>query len=909
MSTHKHIDLICIVAIVLTLALTILFLNGQRLGLQPVNNDDADSRFTVNDLNGAWDASDATRIALSGDGGTVSGGGAYLYDGDVHIVNAGKYVLSGELLDGGVIIEAEQNDKIWLLLDGVTLHCGDSAAIQVEQAGKVFLTLAEGTENAVSSGAAYSQEAVEAGVDGAIYARDDLTINGAGALTVTAEYQHAIVCNDDLVITGGALDLTAAQDGLHANDSVRISDADVTIHAGDDGVTVSNDDETAYFYMESGSLTIPACYEGIEAVDLTVAGGRIDITPTDDGLNANGQGQNAILRVTGGDLRVVNATGRDADGLDSNGSIEISGGNIFVSVNTASCALDCGTETGGTCTVSGGTVIAAGGGSMAEGFAEDSPQAFVMASASGQDGAQITLTDSKGQTLISESIPCAFSSLVLTTPQLTLGDTVTLTVDDSASGGTVGDPILLTVDNSSTTAAFGHMGGMRGMGGFGGMGGMVGTVDGELGTRPAFGQRPVDGQTTTGELPADGQAADQSQLDGQSQTDGQTSGQTQPDGQAGNGGVGGQFPVGMTRPDRAQAGGQSQADGQTQTSGQSQPNAQGPNQPQLDGQSGQAKPEVQTLAFSNDQAQLDGQAPALPDGQPPALPDGQVPGQMPGQAPDGAGDGAFPGGQPPALPDGQTPGDGGDGQPPALPDGQVPGQVTDQASGQAQPDGQAPAGALPAEEQAQPNSQTTGQAADQAAPDGQSGQTSGQVQPDGQSAADGQTSSGLTRPDRAQTGGQSQADGQTTGQARQFGVQRPDQAKSGGQIPAGGQVTGQTQTDGQTSGQTTDQTTGQPSGQAQADGQTPDQGADQVQPSADGQTPADGTTGTWVRPEGGTFGDRGGGRLGGPFAQDGQAAAQAADSGFQIDAVTAVLVAASALVLLVGLLIAFKFKR
>ncbi len=901
MSTHKHIDLICVVAIVLTLALTILFLNGQRLGIQPVNNDDADSRFTVNDRNGAWDASDATRIALSGDGGTVTGGGAYLYDGDVHIVNAGKYVLSGELLDGGVIIEAEQNDKIWLLLDGVTLRRSDSAAIRVEQAGKVFLTLAEGTENTVSSGAAYSQEAVEAGVDGAIYSRDDLTINGAGALTVTAEYQHAIVCNDDLVITGGTLDLTAAQDGLHANDSVRISDADITIHAGDDGVTVSNDDETAYFYMESGSLTIPACYEGIEAVDLTVAGGKIDITPTDDGLNANGQGQNAILRVTGGDLRVVNATGRDADGLDSNGSIEISGGNIFVSVNTASCALDCGTETGGTCTVSGGTVIAAGGGTMAEGFAEDSPQAFVMTSASGQDGAQITLTDSQGQVLISESIPCAFSNLVLTTPQLTLGDAVTLTVDDSASGGRVGDPIPLTVDNSSTTAAFGHMGGMRGMGGFGGMGGMG---NGELGARPAFGQLPADGQTATGELPTDGQAADQSQLDGQ------TSGQAQPDGQAGNGGVGGQFPAGMTRPDRAQAGGQSQADGQTQTSGQAQPNTQGSNQPQLDDQTGQTQPEVQTLAFSDDQAQLDGQAPALPDNQSPALPDGQAPGQMPGQAPDGAGDDAFPGGQPPALPDGQTPNGGGDGQPPALPDGQVPGQMTDQASGQAQPDGQAPDGALPAEGQTQPNSQTTGQATDQTQPDSQSGQPSGQVQSDGQEAnggGDNQSSSGLTRPDRAQADGQTQADGQigqtsgqTSGQARQFGAQGSGQTQSSGQIPAGGQVTGQTQ-DGQTSGQTT--------GQAQADGQTPDQGASQAQPSADGQTPADGAAGTWVHPEGGMFGDRGGGRFGGQFAQDGQAAAQAADSGFQIDAVTAALVAASALVLLVGLLIAFKFKR
>ena len=171
MSTSKHIDIICVAALALTLLVTGLFVNGRALGLRALTDGgagDGDSRFTADDLNGGWDAAGASRITLTGGGGSVSGSGAYILDGGVHIVYAGEYVLSGELTDGSVIIDAGKNDKIRLLLDGVSLHCEDSAAIVVEQAGKVFLTLADGTENTVSCGASYSEAAVSAGIDGAI---------------------------------------------------------------------------------------------------------------------------------------------------------------------------------------------------------------------------------------------------------------------------------------------------------------------------------------------------------------------------------------------------------------------------------------------------------------------------------------------------------------------------------------------------------------------------------------------------------------------------------------------------------------------------------------------------------------------------------------------------------------------
>ena len=511
MSTSKHIDIICVIALLCTLLVTGLFINGRALGILPVTDDDTgDGPFTANDLNGDWDTAGATQITLTGDGGSVKGNGAYIHDGSVHIVYAGKYVLSGELDDGSVIIDAEVDGKIWLLLDGVSLHCEDSAAILVEQADKVFLTLAEGTVNTVSGGASYSEKAVSSKIDGVIYSRDDLTINGGGSLRVTAPYKHGIVCNDDLVIAGGTINITAARDGIHANDSASFADVDLTINAGDDGITVSNDDETAWLYVESGNISIPSCYEGIEAIDITIAGGVIDIRPTDDGINANGRGDHSVIRITGGDITIINETGRDADGLDSNGSIYVSGGNTFISVNTSSYALDYGSENGGVCKISGGTVVAAGGSAMAEGFDSSSEQCFIMYNTSTVPaGTAVTLKNGAGAVLVSEVIPCVFSSIVISTPELRMGETCTISI-----GGTEAE---ITVDNSSSSNGFGMGGGMfggRGGGAFGGPGGgdrggpggqMPGGDfgGGEMPQMPGGGFPGGDGGLPSGELPDD----------------------------------------------------------------------------------------------------------------------------------------------------------------------------------------------------------------------------------------------------------------------------------------------------------------------------------------------------------------------------------------------------------------------
>ena len=326
MSTHKNIDKICVVVLILSLIITVLFMFGRSLGLEPLVDEDAErsegsAYFTANDLDGQWDSSNPTAvIKLNGDSAKVSGAGAYAYDGGVVITGYGWYVLSGELTDGSITIDAHASSKVWLLFDGVTIHRSDSACILVEQAEKVFLTLAEGSENVLTSGESYSQEAIESGIDAAIFARDDLTINGSGSLRVTSAYRHGIAANDELVITGGTISVTGQTDAIHVNDSLCFCNAALTLSAAEDeGIDV--DGEGGFFYMESGSIDLESADDGIHAEgDVMIAGGTLTISAGDDGIHAD-----SAIYVSGGTL----AINKCYEGLEAI-VIELSGGDTLI---------------------------------------------------------------------------------------------------------------------------------------------------------------------------------------------------------------------------------------------------------------------------------------------------------------------------------------------------------------------------------------------------------------------------------------------------------------------------------------------------------------------------------------------------------------------------------------------------
>lgn len=592
MSTHRKIDLICVVVIVLATLLTIVFMNGEKLGVTVVVDEDQEyhsdsAYFTANDQTADWDTSGATVITLNCDSVSISGNGAYAYDGGVVIRNGGAYILSGELTDGSICVNAYDSSKVWLLFDGVNVTCSDDASFRIDQADKVFLTLADGSENSLASGESYTQEALDDGTDGAIFAHDDLTINGSGSLTVTAAYQHGIVANDDLVITGGKLTVTAPADGIRANDSLRVKDAEISATSGDDGIVV--DEAEGYFYAESGTIavradddgihsagsaiiaggeftinagddgihadgavtisggtvTIPQCNEGIEGAAIDVTGGDLTIHPSDDGINANGavsgiggisaaetaqtESAEAYLRISGGSVTIINESGRDADGLDSNGNLYIDGGTVRISLNGdgSNSALDYASESGGVCEITGGTVIACGGSSMAEQFSATSTQGsalYTIASAA-QAGTELTVTDGSS-VLLSWDVPCSFTSAAVSCPQMVLNGTYRITAGSESAEFTL----------SEISQAVGEAtGGMQR--GFGGMGdAQTGSDEMQRGFGgKGHGQRFSDSEssdTDSGECPTPPNGESFTPPDGEQMTPPDGEGSTPPDGES-----------------------------------------------------------------------------------------------------------------------------------------------------------------------------------------------------------------------------------------------------------------------------------------------------------------------------------------------------------------------------------------
>lgn len=241
--------------------------------------EDLSSLFTDRDLAGTYEVSGSTEIRF--DGSKVTASAAVTISGSTAtITQAGTYILRGSSDNGKVAVYAPKDAKVQLVLDGLSLTSADGAAIHVIQADKVFITLAQGSENALANGGAFA-DAEESGVDAVIFSKEDLTLNGSGSLRISSPAGHGIVSKDELTITGGTYTITAASHGLSGKDSVCVASADITIASGKDGIQAEHDEDTTlgYIYLRDGAYQITAEGDGISASSwLRIDGGSYAIT-------------------------------------------------------------------------------------------------------------------------------------------------------------------------------------------------------------------------------------------------------------------------------------------------------------------------------------------------------------------------------------------------------------------------------------------------------------------------------------------------------------------------------------------------------------------------------------------------------------------------------------------------------
>ena len=209
---------------------------------------------------------DSKNVKLSGNTLTISNEGTYLISGD---------------FNGSIIVDSLATHKIHIVLNGVNITSSTTSAIYVKQADKVVLTLADSSENTIST----TGEA-----EGAIYSKDDLTVNGKGALNVSCASANGIVSKDDFVLVDATVNIESAGHGIDANDSVRIKNTTACFATGKDGIHAENTEDVnvGYVYISSGSFDIDAEGDGISAGAFAhITGGEFDIVTGGGSENAH----------------------------------------------------------------------------------------------------------------------------------------------------------------------------------------------------------------------------------------------------------------------------------------------------------------------------------------------------------------------------------------------------------------------------------------------------------------------------------------------------------------------------------------------------------------------------------------------------------------------------------------------
>ncbi len=258
---------------------TLMILFAILLGLYSCGFAEESEMFTNRDLDASYDESTAVQIILSGDSATASSNSVIIKGKIIQITEEATYLISGTLNDGMLVVNASEKANVQIVFNGVQINSATCAPLYVLEADKVFVTLADGTENVLSNGGSF--EPIDANaIDAAIYSKADLTFNGSGSLTVTSPAGHGIAAKDDLVFTGGTYHIDAASHGVDANDSVRVTQADLTVTAGKDGVRAENADDMSrgFVFVESGSLHITAEGDGISAgAYMQINGGMFEI--------------------------------------------------------------------------------------------------------------------------------------------------------------------------------------------------------------------------------------------------------------------------------------------------------------------------------------------------------------------------------------------------------------------------------------------------------------------------------------------------------------------------------------------------------------------------------------------------------------------------------------------------------
>lgn len=358
----------------LNLTLSVALTLGLLTGCAPAFSGSATSTETIIQQTGSTETTgETTTITFTDTAITASNAAGLEIDGTALTIDkAGTYLLTGQCSDGSVKVK-KGTTGVTLVLSGLDLTskttapivCGKSSVVIIEAAESTENTLQDSENNAEDSGNTDAENAVIKCKEGS-----QVTLTGSGTLNILAQGKNGIKSGTTTQAEGEAsltvqnlvLNIEAPNnDAINAEATLNIESGTLTLSAGDDAL---HSDYTLNIGSESTpgpTVAVTTSNEGLEGATVNICSGEINITSTDDCINAaNGDltGYAYAINISGGTVIAYSSTG---DGFDSNGDLTISGGTV--AVWTANGADNEPLDADGSVTISGGTVLAAGGSS------------------------------------------------------------------------------------------------------------------------------------------------------------------------------------------------------------------------------------------------------------------------------------------------------------------------------------------------------------------------------------------------------------------------------------------------------------------------------------------------------------------------------------------------------------------
>ena len=280
MINFKRINKSCVAAVILAMCLMTSGCGSQNYTTNNKNTDTTiASSITAQDTNVTHaDDADNYKTEITGEFSITSTDGSTITQNDsiYTITQAGEYTVTGLLSEGQIVVNADDNAEITIVLNGTSITCSNGSPIYIKNADNVKIKSEENTYNCIVDARTEaddnSDNSSSENGNAAIYAACDLKLVGKGALSVTGNYNNGIQSKDDISIKNVTIKVNAVNNAIKGNDEVAIESGEIiAISRKGDGIKTSN---------------ISLSSKGKQKGNVIISGGNIDIYAACDGIDA-----------------------------------------------------------------------------------------------------------------------------------------------------------------------------------------------------------------------------------------------------------------------------------------------------------------------------------------------------------------------------------------------------------------------------------------------------------------------------------------------------------------------------------------------------------------------------------------------------------------------------------------------